>query len=933
MSGNTAISYAVGAVLGVVVGVATAGIGLAAYATLAGTVAFGAGALATNYLLSDGATSAGVLGSSQSLDSGTSGTTEDAAAAELDIASSSEAVVAPVVFGLCRLSGNYLRYDTSTFRADPIVEKYAVAQNNTVVVDNSSSSSSSGGKGGADESSESSEQSSGSKAEETETVYAEQITGYNYYLSWEYGLCMGPVDAIGRVWDATDESEMTDGTSYYFGDYDDMDYYLNNGETGGSVRIYRGSATQVRVPGEIYSEPGTFYRHVCFAVFRDFWMGQSAAPHTYQFEIFRLPKCFLASGEHSGIYNRGSYDGAHPCFYDANPVACLYEILTNPVWGRGLHSDLIDVASFVSVANYLATQSIGMSFVLDSATDLTSVVDNIRSHVNTVVVWTGQKLKCVCMLHNYEGIKATIWEDQVVEPEFSRPAWPDMVNELRVEFCERDSLYDSALATIQDNAAIEVAGCINPKKLTLSGFSNRTTAEAMASRLLQEMSYPQASLSFKMNRWDSHLECGDLFRFVWNEWSAGYTVTFWRISEISDDEQSSDGIRITAVEDIYSQAYEGAPETYTPVVPPFESDTFLGREDLYSGEDHNKPLTVDEAAPVRAWEMNAFLSGGDPDLIVTVRQPNGYVKGFTHRWSLDGANAFTLLGATAGFAVPGALGVAGLPASARTILRFAGDAFTISLDYADADEGIVLGSANKVILPTDHIQTLTQYGTDLLLVGKEIILCGSITETSPGVYTVKNYMRAAYGSAMESHAGGAAIAFIPAWSRVKYALTMGAMPRDTALDMISRAATPSGEDTTDIPWTPTEGDKFVGRGQRPFLPGFLSKSVVGLNYSVTVRPRFHANGAMVKANFYDDFQNLTLEIPPGYTFRAMPYNGSTALLDDPTPMSATFTPDDGVTSAAGRLVLDYTAPASTTKLRIYSALNGRLSETYLEITP
>lgn len=909
MSGNTIVNYAVAIVVGVVVAVATAGTGLAAYSTLLGTIAFSATAGAMSYYNRPGMPG---LGQGRGgMKSGGNGSVKDASAGQLEIMSASEAVNAAVIFGTVRLAGNMIRYDRATFRTEPIIQRYKIEQ---PVVNNTPPQQAGKGGGGG-----------GSPAKEAETkiTYQEQIVGYRYYLSFDVGLCAGPIDAILSVQSSPGETRIGGGGNFST-NYQSLS--LSGPEEGGTCRVYRGSATQTRINGDHYSDANSNHRHFAFAHFQDFYLGLAPSPKTYLFTVQRFPRCLDASGAViTSIKTRGSSNPSHPCYSDANPAAILYEVFTDPIWGRGMSPDLIDIASFASASAYFEANNIGLSFALESANPVADAVDQIRSHCATLITWNGEFLRCRCLLDRATEYaqQHTITEDMASEVTFSRPAWPEVPNDLRVTFINRANNFQAEVAHVQDNAAINTVGSVNSQSLQLTGFSNRQTAEAQTRRILGEMSFPRATITFKLNAWHSHLEPGDLLRFVWSEWSAGTATSFFRITQIDDSLQDAQGLSITAAEDFLLVPTEDA-EPAEPAAPAFEADAPTTDSDLALGDDHGADLVLDSPAPLTAWEQPPFLCNGDPDLIITCRRPAGYVTAMLHRWTLTAFPELEIHSATSGWSAPGTL-LAPPPQTDRLNCREAADAFTFTLANTD-DATAMLASANKVGIDADHLANLNSAGTDLLLIGKEILLCGSITEDSPGVFTVRNYHRAAFGSRYEPHSTSDRVAFISQWSRAAYAAAMGPIPTGEPITFETVAVTTKGQDATAYTWTGPETDgSFEGRNVAPYAPELYTAAAVGLNWTLQLRPRFFDRGAGIEGNLDSDLASPVTTLPDGFALLVEPLDSGGTATGPAEPLPATWTPGDGQTPAAGMLAATYTAPASTTQLRLRTTYRGKTS--------
>lgn len=872
MSGGNWTAYVVGAVVGIVVGIATAGVGLAAYAATAGTLAFG---VTTSLMMSNNSQKLGGGGLS------------NAAAKDLEIASSSEAIAVPVVFGRVRIGGNYMRYDQSTFRNTPV---YAEQQ-------------SSGGKGGGGDDP------------------PPQLVGYKYYLSYLYGICMGELDAVYNVWDGNELKIVGAGAAF---SGDSQAIAISGSDFAGTINVYRGSSTQTPEIGEPYSDLN--YRHVAYASFPDFNIGGSPAPRTILFEVQRWPRVLDDAGDPiADFYTTGSLTDSGRCWKDANPAAILYEIFTNKIWGRGLSSELIDIPSFVEASLFFATNDIGISMAIDTQQNISESVDFIRRHVNAAVVWTGEKLVLRVLMNPDDSQEpVVITSEQVTGINLTRPAWPEQANELRLEFLNATNQWKTEIVLIQDDAGIETTGAINSTKVTLNGFTDRQTAEAQAQRILNELSYPQATLTFYMNRWASKLVPGDRVQFRWSEFTADTLNTFWRVVEFSDAEQSEEGIRVTLAEDLYATAYLGTAAPFAAANPSFQDDTFNGDEDLYAGEDHNAAYNPGNMLPIRAFELSFSIAQGVRRFIVLQEQGNGGTIYGSHNWAIAGSGDFTNFGSTQGWAITGEL-LSEIPVGLQDIGRQSSDVFTFALTNGPANETPLLASANKVGVAGDHLSTLTQGLTDLLFVNGEVFFIGEVTETSPGVYQAANWLRAQFGTERAAHAIGDGIFFVRVFDESAYVIAQGDIPDDTAVDMKTNAATPYGLIATGFDWSGPSSDEFLGLGVRPYSPSYVGHTKIGDLWSVNIRPRWHNAGMGSHDNLNDDLGALVTTAPSGYTFLVQAYNGASPLTTSPVPVAPSFVADNGTDAAGGLHQFSYTAPSGSTHLYVWYLYNGASS--------
>lgn len=947
MSGNQAIAYAAAAVVGIALAVFTGGTALAAYSTLIGTIAFGATAAGVSYALADKGgqrqAARGFSKSGQSLSKPSSGTGRDSTAQQLNIAAASEAVVIPVVFGTVRMAGNIVHYDKSSFYSEPIIERRVVSQGSAPSnaqlkeqysaeeynrLSQKDSGGGKGGGGGGDNRRQYENRAdriarervrefndSGARARAEQTVYEDVIVGFKYFLSFDYGLCMGPIDFINQV-------QMEPGEIFIHGYHLAQPYttvmVIDAAGAAGRVRVYQGDKDQARVATEPYSNPNNNYRHVCFANFQNFFIGNSPTPPTYVFDVSRLPKPKYDDGTAVAMANRGSDDPANVNYVSANPAAVVWEVLTDKVWGKGVKSDLLDVESFISVANYFAENNVGLDFSLDSQDTLESILDSIRLHTDLAIIWDGEKVRIRALSDWATAFTplVDITSDMVVDPQVARPSARKATNEIRAEFTNRFNNYQPEIVSAQNDASVAIIKQINSQKIALSAFGNRENCLKTATRLLRDASNPPAAITFKMNRMQSRLLPGDAFRFIWTEWTTGTLISHWRVVSISDENQAADGFDVRAVE-MQLAAYEVEGEIPGLVLPVNASEVYQppGDADLILAGDNSTPLEAGAFGPVLFRELNIFLSGGAAEFAFLGDRENPLANGFLIEFQRVLDTQYFAHGFQPFFAITGAL-VDALPEGQRDLCRQDGDKFAVSLDYFDGRSAEILANASKCAIPADGLENITFSHTDLLLIGTEIIAVGN-SELVGQTIVFSNYIRGYFGTRRSAHPVGTKFAYLDEWAHQRYAHTNPDFPK-TGEDIdfrYSLSATNGIDDASAISVT----EKFYGYGQRPFPPTLFSAGFTGNVLNLSVRPRFHDRGWEVSA----EADYSLAEINSGMGDYTMQYQGWDTVTDAPVgnvvAMPGAYIADDSDDPATGLWAGDIPEIVGADEIRIYQA--------------
>jgi hypothetical protein len=656
----------------------------------------------------------------------------DNRARDIDLATAGEGFPVPVVFGEQKITGNFINYSKDTFRSEAVAGESGV-----------------GGKGGG--------------------PAAPSTIGYEYFLSFEYAICMGQVDQIAQVWSTPGEKPMmgVSPTAVSFGgsDYaeallDEVDPQNPQGRQGGLIRIWRGSQTQTRVnPGgtDPYFANGMNYRGICWALFIDFKLGRIPQPRTYQFIVRRLPVVKRDDGSTiAGFQVRGSGNTTHPNYIQGNPAAILYEVATNKEWGRGLSSDIINEASFIAASQYFYDRNIGLGVTLDRADKLGNFLDGIRQHVKTIMVFDGDQLVCRCLLNAQETHTniQTLTRADCISLDVRRPFWPATFNEVRLEFLNSKKNYRPDVAPAQDTANMAITGKINTQRITLNGFTDMNTARRQAWRILREVSYPSAVASIEINRFKSQLQLGDCFRHVWTEWGDNPITSYFLVSRIDESDTENESLKITAIEDPNLSPFEGT-ETgdIFPTVQPWEMINDLDESEvaLFLPNDNRS----NEIFPITAVEMPPIYGNINQNLLylaffVGQKSIPGLV-GYSIYWALEASESYTQLMNVNAFAYTGEL-LEDVPARFADVDRTdAGFQFTLT---NVADESAMLGLFNTLAAPNASMETLADSPYFYCIIGEELFQIGLITKIGTNQYRAQHFLRAGGGGFQGSHTIG-----------------------------------------------------------------------------------------------------------------------------------------------------------------------------------
>jgi hypothetical protein len=242
-----------------------------------------------------------------------------------------------------------------------------------------------------------------------------QIIGYRYSLGVDLGLCYGPLDSISEIQiddmyviRPGEQGTLTSGITPAGGwqrpmtgerklSFSDLNFFggdKSGGRLIGSMTLYYGTENQrpsTYIQGQEASNTlevstGVFvpqseivpsYAGMAHAVWEGGELSERAVIPAISFTVHRYPTQLSAA--YSIVNNDGNGIG------DANPIHCIYEILTDSVWGCGVPEDLIDSESFYEAAKSCHAEGNGFGYTLDSTKSASSVLEVINDQVNGVL--------------------------------------------------------------------------------------------------------------------------------------------------------------------------------------------------------------------------------------------------------------------------------------------------------------------------------------------------------------------------------------------------------------------------------------------------------------------------------------------------------------------------------------------------------------------
>jgi hypothetical protein len=458
------------------------------------------------------------------------------------------------------------------------------------------------------------------------------------------------------------------------------------------------------------------YRGMCYAVFKQLYVGMSSYLKPLAFVVRRCPNPF---GQDSSVANISG---------DANGALAVYDLLTNVAYGLGIPAARIDSTSFANAALTLGAEALGISMQFDTQASADQLIGEILRHIDGLL-YTDPATGFWTIMLARGGYDATTLplltvDNVLTTPDFSRGSWSETTNLVTIKFLSRSNNFNTRVVRAYDAANVAVTGEVRPQTIEFNGIGSEAAAELVAIRVLKTLSYPLSKIKLAANRSAWAFRPGGLFRFTWIP--LGIVNQVFRITRIGYGELTDGKISIDAVEDIFginNVAFIAPPSSgwINPVGAPAAN--------LYERLVESPPVGVVNGA-------SNFV------LCLAAQNPATTAKQF-EIWRDDGSGYFDTLAL-------GAFCPVGLLSAIYPLTTPATDSTGFVLS---ASGGVALN-----LLASCTSAELSQ-GKNLCMVDDEIMAWKNVTLNGDGTYTISTVLRGLMDTVPVDHAAGAKVWF------------------------------------------------------------------------------------------------------------------------------------------------------------------------------
>lgn len=441
--------------------------------------------------------------------------------------------------------------------------------------------------------------------------------GYRYFMGMHLAICHGPVDEVQEIivgersaWSGsvtTSQQIIVDSPNLFGGE-------KKEGGVQGPVDIAMGEATQGKndyLEAQLGADVPAFRGTLALVLRRCYLtaMTRNIKPWAIRVKRCAARSWYPATCEIVGVGSVGS--STYIPGGSSNGVHIMYEALTNPDWGLGLPTSLLDDTAWRAAADICFAENFGLSMIFSRQTSVEDFIQTILQHIGAMLYTTNTTgqfvLKMIRAPSQQELDDALVFDEGNIEDytNFERPSFAEMINEIIINYRPQGALKDSSI-TLQDLASVEAEQGLVSQTSQFPGLDNLTIASRVASRELAQYSTPLAKIQFTVNREGWKVNPGDIIKYKNPE--LGIENLIVRVFSVNYGTLRNAEITIDGTQDIYS-----LPQTsylagqVTNWVEPVQLPVPLSGAALFEAPYYEIATTHSEGDQTTYDEFTAFL--------------------------------------------------------------------------------------------------------------------------------------------------------------------------------------------------------------------------------------------------------------------------------------------------------------------------------------
>lgn len=389
-----------------------------------------------------------------------------------------------------------------------------------------------------------------------------QSASYTYSATVSYGMCVGPIQGVAKLWATTSAPETP--------------------PQAGTVTIQNGASGQAPWSYMVGAHADKAMGYNGLAVFNVARMGLGATPNLPNFNFEVMGRGIAASLEDFALPDHAKSwtttyvtpdasvtpfatvaaivkppSSATNIVFDTSPAWCLTDLLTNQTWGVGLPPSMI--GDLTAYATFCQASGLVMSPALTSPQAARDILGSWLSATISDVFWSEGRIKVMpyadspvagaaadgsALSYTPDMTPVMTIDDSLLLPgggdegplKVTIADQSDLYNQVTIEYCERSNDYNKLPALSQNDAHISEFGLRPGPSLEGKFITSGTVAHLIADLTLARQLGVQATYEWRMRSPGELLEPFDIVAL--NDPDQGIVDYPVRVLEVEEEDDS-----------------------------------------------------------------------------------------------------------------------------------------------------------------------------------------------------------------------------------------------------------------------------------------------------------------------------------------------------------------------------------------------------------
>lgn len=292
---------------------------------------------------------------------------------------------------------------------------------------------------------------------------------------------------------------------------------------------------------------------------------------------------------------------------DASAVAVVYDILVRHL---GISTSLIDLPSFNAADATLASESVGISFVMNTQSEAVKWINTINEHIDGVLYYDEEvgKFKYRLIRDDYDpDLLDVIDEQRYKKLRIERDTWESVYTDVEVKWVDRHT-WKLRPYRMSNNANRRLIGQKKSKEIIFPFFTREASVAHALARVERRSFTPLARATCDLSELDLKLNPGDVIKI--NSERGNFQEAIYRVMGVGGGKSSDQKYAAEMTEDLFGLGSveigpvpDGGTEDIDYII------TELEEVDIFDALPENVNTPSPTVVPVAVPKVGEFVQG------------------------------------------------------------------------------------------------------------------------------------------------------------------------------------------------------------------------------------------------------------------------------------------------------------------------------------